>query len=219
MPERVIVFDVNETLWDLAGLDPLSTHVFGAARARAEWFEQVLNLALTSALVGTFDDFTSLGNAALAMVAAKRGMSLKEEHIARIAAHIVHLPAHPDAHAALERLQRADFRLTVLTNSTAAVVETQLDHAGLTPFFDVILSVDAVKRFKPALEPYRFAASRVGMPTSRLRMVAVHNWHITGAMAAGCKAAFVARGRHIQSAGSTTGRHRTHAGSRCRSNR
>lgn len=193
MPERVIVFDVTETLLDLAGLDRPFTDVFGTAQARIEWFEQLLNLAMTTALVGTFDDFTTLGKAALAMVAAKRGVPLRDEQIEHIAGHIGHLPAHADAHTALERLQGAGFRLAALTNSALAVVEKQLHHAGLAPFFEVILSVDAVRRFKPAPEPYRMASSRLGVPTSRLRMVAAHNWDITGAMATGCKGAFVAR--------------------------
>ncbi len=61
MPERVIVFDVTQTLLDLAGLDQPFTDVFGTAQARSDWFEQLLNLATTTALVGTFDDCTTLG--------------------------------------------------------------------------------------------------------------------------------------------------------------
>jgi 2-haloacid dehalogenase len=170
MPESIIVFDVNETLLDLAVLDQPFIDVFGSAQARTEWFEQLLKLAMTAALVGNHVDFTRLGRAALAMVAAKRSVPL-----------------------ALQILKRAGFRLAALTNSTAAVVEKQLERAGLAPFFEVILSVDAVGRFKPAPEAYRMAASRLGVPTSGLRMVAAHNWDITGAMAAGCKGAFVAR--------------------------
>ncbi|MDQ6648007.1 MAG: haloacid dehalogenase type II, partial [Pseudomonadota bacterium] len=89
---------------DLAGFDQPFTDVFGTAQARTDWFEQLLNLAMTTALVGTFDDFTTLGKAALSMVAAQRGVSLREEQIEHIAGHIGHLPAYTDAHPALERL-------------------------------------------------------------------------------------------------------------------
>jgi 2-haloacid dehalogenase len=63
----------------------------------------------------------------------------------------------------------------------------------LRPFFDVVLSADTVRRFKPALETYVFAAERLGTPPRDLLMVATHDWDVTGAMNAGYRAAFVAR--------------------------
>jgi 2-haloacid dehalogenase len=53
--------------------------------------------------------------------------------------------------------------------------------------------VDAVKRFKPAPEPYRHVANEMGVGVGDLRMVAAHAWDIVGALQAGCVAAFVAR--------------------------
>ena len=49
---RVIVFDVNETLLDLRGLDPHFARAFGAAEIREEWFSQVVR----SGLVATVTD-------------------------------------------------------------------------------------------------------------------------------------------------------------------
>lgn len=193
MPDRVIVFDVNETLLDLAGLDPPFDATFGAAQARNEWFSQLLNLAMTASLAGTYDDFSALARAALTIVAAKHHVVLRDEQVADILDQINRLSAHADARPALERLQAAGFRLAALTNSTSAVVERQLHHTGLAKFFEAILSVEGTRRFKPAPEPYRFAATHLRVATSNLRMVAVHGWDITGAMAAGCKGAFVAR--------------------------
>jgi 2-haloacid dehalogenase len=80
-----------------------------------------------------------------------------------------------------------------LTNSAPAVVQQQLSRAGLEGAFERVFSVDEVRRFKPAPEPYRFVASELGVETSALRMVAAHAWDIVGAMRAGCAAAFVAR--------------------------
>ena len=42
MARRVIVFDVNETLLDLGGLDDLFESIFGDALARSQWFAQLL---------------------------------------------------------------------------------------------------------------------------------------------------------------------------------
>ncbi|MDQ3655068.1 MAG: haloacid dehalogenase type II, partial [Chloroflexota bacterium] len=42
---RVIVFDVNETLLDVGALDPLFVRMFGDATVRREWFGQMLQSA------------------------------------------------------------------------------------------------------------------------------------------------------------------------------
>ena len=104
-----------------------------------------------------------------------------------------HLPPHPEVQVSLERLYDAGLRLAALTNSAPAAAEAQLKNAGLKEFFEQIISVDAVKRYKPAPEPYRFAAERLGVNIGDMRLVAAHDWDVAGAMKAGCKAAFVAR--------------------------
>jgi 2-haloacid dehalogenase len=93
----------------------------------------------------------------------------------------------------VRRLTDAGFRTVTLTNSAPATVAQQLRRAGLDDLFERVFSVDAVRRFKPAPEPYRFVATELGVDTSELRMVAAHAWDIVGAMRAGCAGAFVAR--------------------------
>jgi 2-haloacid dehalogenase len=63
----------------------------------------------------------------------------------------------------------------------------------LTEFFERSFSVDTVRRFKPAPEPYRFVAKELAVAASTVRMVAAHAWDVVGAMQAGWAAAFVAR--------------------------
>jgi 2-haloacid dehalogenase len=90
-------------------------------------------------------------------------------------------------------LRTAWFRLAALTNSTLEVARAQLEHAGLVDLFDEVLSADTVRRLKPAPEPYRMAAERLGVEVGEVRLVAAHAWDVAGALRAGCAAAFVAR--------------------------
>jgi 2-haloacid dehalogenase len=85
------------------------------------------------------------------------------------------------------------FRLATLTNSPPQTLEAQMQHAGLRPYFERLLSVDAVRQFKPARATYEYAAQELGVPITDIRLVAAHDWDIAGAMYAGCAAAFVAR--------------------------
>lgn len=190
---RVIVFDVNETLLDLAALDPLFTRIFGDAAARREWFRQVLQLALTATVTDAYSEFGAVGMAALEMTAARRGVVLHDTDRQAIREGMQRLPAHPEARASLELLREGGLRLAALTNSTEAVGEAQLRHAGLREFFERVFSADAVRRLKPAPAPYRMAAERLGVPVGEVRLVAAHAWDVAGAQRVGCAAAFVAR--------------------------
>lgn len=190
---RVCVFDVNETLLDLGALDPRFEEVFGDAAARKEWFGQLLTSWLTATVTGVYHNFGELGLSALSMVAARRGVELSDEKKKEIVGGIRELPPHPEAEEALARLRDGGLRLAALTNSTAEVANQQLGNAGLSDYFERILSADEAGRLKPAPEPYRMAAERLGTDMDGIRLVAAHAWDVAGAMRAGCAAAFVAR--------------------------
>ena len=190
---RVIVFDVNETLLDLKALDPIFAGIFGEAAARREWFGQMLQSALVATVTDAYATFGELGMGALQMAAARRGVALAEEQRQAVRGGMRRLPPHPEAREALEQLREAGLRLAALTNSTAEVAEAQLTNAGLRDLFEQGLSADAVRRLKPAPEPYRMAADRLGVPIGRIRLVAAHAWDVAGALRAGAAAAFVAR--------------------------
>lgn len=190
---RVCVFDVNETLLDLGALDPRFEETFGDAAARKEWFAQLLSSWLTATVTGTYHNFGDLGLSALTMVAARRGVDLSDEKKKEIIGGIRELPPHPEVEESLARLRDGGLRLAALTNSTAEVANQQLGNAGLSGYFERILSADEVGRLKPAPEPYQMAADRLGTGMDGVRLVAAHSWDVAGAMRAGCAAAFVAR--------------------------
>jgi 2-haloacid dehalogenase len=190
---RVQVFDVNETLLDLAAMDPHFERVFGDAGLRRVWFAQMIQSALVATITGAYRQFGEHAMAALTMLAEQTGVKLGDGDREAIAGQMRRLPAHPEVPAALERLRGAGFRLAALTNSTLEVARAQLEHAGLIGLFDQVLSADTVRRLKPAPEPYRMAAERYGVGTGEVRLIAAHAWDVAGARHAGCAAAFVAR--------------------------
>ena len=190
---RVLVFDVIETLLDLQALDPAFESVFGDRGVQKEWFQQMLQSALVSTLTYAYRDFSQLGRAALDMTAQRHGIELSSDQQQQILGTIRQLPPHSDVTESLHHLREAGFRMAALTNSTAEVAEAQLEHAGLRDFFEQALSADMAGRLKPAREAYHLAAHRLGVDPGRVRMVAAHAWDVTGAIRAGCAAAFVAR--------------------------
>ena len=102
-------------------------------------------------------------------------------------------PPHSEVAEALEMLAGTSLRLVALTNSTAAVAEAQLTHAGLRDRFEAVLSADAVRALKPAPAAYEHVAEECGVALSEVRLVAARAWDVSGALAGGARAAFVAR--------------------------
>jgi 2-haloacid dehalogenase len=191
--KRVCVFDVNETLLDLAALDPLFERAFGDASVRKLWFNQMLQSAFVATITDAYVTFGEAAGAALGMTEERLGLEISEDDRQEILGGLRDLPPHPEVPESLDRLRDAGFRLATLTNSTQEVAEAQIQNAGLTDKFEQILSADTARRLKPAPAPYRMAARALMIPERGMRLVAAHAWDVAGALRAGCAAAFVAR--------------------------
>ena len=188
-----IVFDVNETLLDLEALDPHFKACFGNSAMWKEWFSQVLLSAFSSTVIGQYHHFGYVARTALLMVASKYDIELPEESIDSILQQLRKLPPHPDVLTSMERLKEHGFRLAALTNSPYDVAHDQIEHAGITPFLEVILSVDASRTLKPARLIYEDASSALDVPPEEICLVAAHPWDIAGAMEVGWQGAFIQR--------------------------
>jgi 2-haloacid dehalogenase len=175
----VIAFDVNETLLDLRPLDPL----LGGPDVRKRWFAQMLQVAFVGGLTGNYIDFSTAQRAALKMLDIAGADD--------VLAQMKQLPAHPDVETALDRLSGST--MVALTNSPLDVATAQLNFAGLAERFDAILSADQVRALKPRAEAYQLVATTLDVALADVRLVAAHGWDIAGALAAGCRAAFVKR--------------------------
>ncbi len=191
---KVILFDVNETLLDLT---PVKESVGKSLGGRPElaplWFTTLLQYSLVTTVADKYLDFAEIGAACLRMIAKNHGIELSEDASKKAVAPMRSLPPHLDVIPALGRLLDADYRLVTLTNSSKAAVADEMSHAGLTHFFEALLSVEDVGKFKPHAEVYRWAAGLFGADVSECLLVAAHGWDVAGAAWARMKTAFVAR--------------------------
>ena len=153
---------------------------------RVTWFNQMIQSTLVATVTGAYHPFGAHAMAALEMTAEQAGVELADDDKEAVAAQLRRLPAHPEAAGALRRLRDAGLRLALLTNSTEEVARAQPEHAGLIDAFELVLSADTVGRLKPAPEPYRMAAERLGVAVDQLRLIAAHAWDVAGATRAGC---------------------------------
>ena len=188
-----LVFDVNETMLDLAAQDDHFEQMFGESAVRREWFSLVLRNALTLTMLDQYADFATIARASLDMVARAHGLVVSPDRRALMSRQMTELPPHPDVPESLELLGGAGLRMVALTNSPPEIATKQLHNAGLARHFDHVLSVHAVGRLKPHPDVYRHAATEIGASLEEMMMVAAHDWDIAGAMAVGMGGAYVLR--------------------------
>ena len=190
---QVILFDVNETLLDLRSLQDCFVRVFGKAGVMQQWFALLLHSSLVVTLTSAYSDFGTLAGAAMDVLASQNSVSLADGDRKDIRIAMERLPPHPDVADNLQRLRAAGLRLATLTNSPQQILDAQMSNSELGEYFEKLISVDQVRRFKPAPETYLMAAERLGVDIQQVRLVAAHDWDVFGALRAGCLAAYIAR--------------------------
>lgn len=192
---NLIVFDVNETLLDVQALAPRFDVLFGDHTLLSPWFGQMLRNSLVATTTAVYRPFDEQGTDALVTVAARSGIDITWSEAATVVAGMGELPPHPDVVPGLDVLRTAGFELVTLTNSSPEMVATQIEYAGLMPYFSALFSVEATGRFKPHPAPYLAVADTAGVAPHQMWMVAAHDWDVIGAMRIGMRGAFVARPR------------------------
>ena len=190
---QLLAFDVNETLLSLDPIKDRMEEVFGAGPPVGEWFARMLHGSLVANHVGQYRSFGEIGVEALLTVASKRGLAMRGEDAQEIVAEMKRLPPHPDVYNAMERLFDAGFTMVALTNGSTAAANAQIENAGLHIFMRRVISVEEVRKFKPAPEPYLHTAAVMDVDIRDMMLVAAHDWDCAGALAATAQTAFVKR--------------------------
>jgi 2-haloacid dehalogenase len=187
----VAIFDLNGTLTDPAGIgEPWDIPDLGC-----DVLATAIETAMVDTILGDYRDFSDHLRSALELHVARR--SLDAERIARSLDRSKRLDPYPDATDALEGLRNAGCLLAVLTNSGANGGRATLEACGLAGYFEEILGVDAVKRFKPHPATYAHALDKLNARPEATFMVASHAWDVTGAQHAGLRGVWIRRGEAV----------------------
>src|SRR6202161_2863765 len=195
MSERpVIVFDVNETLMNLDGVNPVFDRIFNDPAAMRLWFADLIAYSEALTLAGVYVPFTDIGGAVLRMLAATRGIALSDADAAELTDRFASMPPHPEVPAALRRLRDHGFRLFTLNDNTLEISRREPELGGVIDLFERGFSVDeTVKRHKPAPEAYHSVAAALEVDPAGVCLIASHVWDTIGAGAAGWQTALILR--------------------------
>ena len=157
------------------------------------WFGMLLQYSLVDNCTSNYHDFPSIADATLNMEtkALKADISAKEKKEAL--QRLKELSAYDDVPKGLQLLKDNRFQLATLTNSPPTTLSAQLQDAKLTEYFEATLIIDSIKKYKPALETYQWAAKQLSVNLSDAMLVTAHGWDLAGAFQAGMQTAFIER--------------------------
>ncbi|MBU0979310.1 MAG: HAD-IA family hydrolase [Nanoarchaeota archaeon] len=105
------------------------------------------------------------------------------------------LEPYPHTLKTLIELKKKGIKLAILSDAPKLEAYTRLAATKLMPFFDVILTLDDTKAFKPAKQAFLLALKRLGTKPEETLMVG--DWHerdIVGAKKVGMKTAYAIYG-------------------------
>jgi len=142
--------------------------------------------------MGRYEDFWAVTEAALRYALRRLGLIASEAQLRRLMDAYLSLACFPDARPALERLEGRP--RAILSNGSPRMLEAAVRSSGLGRYLQHVISVDAVRTYKPAPAVYALGPKQVGIPASELLFVSSNAWDVAGATAFGYRAAWCNRG-------------------------
>jgi len=196
-PHReALVFDLYGTLVDPLAIATDLERLMPADPARlvaTTWRRTQLEYSFRLTAMNRYEDFARLTARALEFALLQHDQTLAPPAQAALLARYDSLEPFPDAVPALQALRDAGVRLALLSNGSPAMLEACLTNSGLAPLLNQVISVDAVRAYKPHPAVYRLAAATLDRPIDEIRLVSCNPFDIIGATAAGMRTAWINR--------------------------
>ena len=189
---RVVAFDVNETLLDLAPVRAALVEAGQPESLLPTVFARTLLTGFAAAVVGSWVRFRDAFDAALA-----QQCDLGPHERAVVLDRFAELAPHPDVEPALRRLVEAGIRVVTLSHGSPGVAEAGLERGGIAALVERSLSSEAIRAWKPCREVYLWAAGSCDVAPERTALVAAHGWDVLGAQRAGLTGAWFPRGERV----------------------
>lgn len=190
-----IGFDVYGTL-----VDPLAmrTHLEAVAGNLAGqmaqlWRTKQIEYTFRRALMQKYENFDVATGQALIFAVKSLKLNLQDKDRAALIEAYRRLPAYPDALPAIRSLKAAGFKLAAFSNGVESSLRALLEHSGILPYLDAVISVDDLKTYKPDPRVYHYLAERLGLPLGKTWLASGNGWDAIGAKSAGLRTAWIKR--------------------------
>jgi 2-haloacid dehalogenase len=195
-PPRAVVFDAYGTLFDIHAAAARLAGTLGETwpALSALWRQKQLEYTWVTSMTGPehWRDFEALTREAL-LVALNWNGGASEATVERLMALYRTLPAFPEVPEMLSTLREAGLGTAILSNGSRSMLAEAVAAAKLSPLLDAVLSVDAVRVYKPDPRVYRLAEDAFRCHASDMAFVSSNAWDAQAAAAYGFRTVWVNR--------------------------
>jgi 2-haloacid dehalogenase len=189
---RGYVFDAYGTLFDVHSVVEAGREITpDPATLSATWRQKQLEYTWLRALMGDYADFWAVTEAALRYTIRRLALSATEAQVRRLMDAYLALAPFPEVTAALERL--GGLPRAILSNGTPTMLAAAVASSGLGAHLEHVLSVDAVRTYKPSPAVYALGPRALGLPAAEVLFVSSNGWDVAGAKAFGYRVAWCNR--------------------------
>jgi 2-haloacid dehalogenase len=191
---RVFVFDAYGTLFDVHAA--IARHR-AAAGPDAERFSEIwrlkqLEYSWTLTLAGRYVDFWTLTERALDYAFA-RVPSVDRALRPKLLDAYLRLDAYADARVVVAALKARGLNTAILSNGSPRMLSAAVAASGMARDLDAVISVDAVRLYKPRPEVYALVIDRFGVKRDEVVFVSSNRWDVMGAATFGFRPLWVNR--------------------------
>ena len=192
----IFVFDAYGTLFNVHAAIARFRAEAGpeADRMSETWRAKQLEYSWTLTLSGHYADFWTLTERALDF-ALTRFPSVDKALRPRLLDAYFKLDAFTDARAALRALKAKGHKTGILSNGSPNMLKGAVDAAGVSGDLDAVLSVDALKMFKPRPEVYGMVTDHYKCKPADVTFVSSNRWDVMASVSVGFRGLWVNRGK------------------------
>jgi 2-haloacid dehalogenase len=189
---RGYVFDAYGTLFDVNAVVEAGRAITADPMALSlAWRQKQLEYTWLRSLMGRYEDFWTVTEDALRWAIARLALPATEPDVRRLMDAYLSLACFPEVPSTLASL--AGRPRAILSNGAPNMLSAAVTSSGLTPHLDHVLSVDAVKTFKPSPAVYALGPQALKLPASDLLFVSSNAWDVAGAKSFGYQVAWCNR--------------------------
>ena len=191
MTIRGYVFDAYGTLFDVHSVVEAGVAITADPVAlSALWRQKQLEYTWLRSLMGRYEDFWAVTEAALRHAVRRLDLTASEAQLHTLMDSYLHLACFPDVRDALARLPRPR---AILSNGAPSMLDAVVRSSGLAGELDHVISVDHVRIYKPAPAVYALGPQTLGIAAGELLFVSSNAWDVAGAKAFGYQVAWCNR--------------------------
>ena len=184
------LFDVDAAARDLAVREPRLREIW--PRLAADWRRKQLEYSWLREVMGDYTDFWTVTGDGLDWTMEAQGLTDSTLR-ADLMALYRELPAYGEVPAMLTALKTRGIARAILSNGAPDMLNAAVHTAGLAPLLDATLSVEDIRRFKPAQAVYDMIGARFETAPHEVLFVSSNGWDAAGAARAGFAVAWVNR--------------------------